>query len=77
MSKPGSDQPHFDEAVIKRIFVIPFCCINFSPDLVGDHEPLTSTEVWVAANAKLIEQIGATEWLHLLLAELSDSRVTT
>jgi hypothetical protein len=75
MSTTGSGQPHFDEAMVKRIVLNPFYCINLSPDLMGDHKPLISTEDWIVTNAKLIDEIGASEWLNLLLAELSDPQV--
>jgi hypothetical protein len=72
MSKRRSNQRPTDAAIVRRLVVNPFYCIDLSPDLVGVHKPLGSTEDWIVINAKLIDQMGVTEWLSLLLAELSD-----
>jgi len=53
-----------------HMVINPFYAINLSTDLFGDHEPLISEENWIAANARLIEQIGAAAWLERLLAVL-------
>ncbi len=54
----------------EHMLINPFYAINITPDLVGEHEPLVSGAQWVAANKKLIEEIGTQAWLEKLLAVL-------
>jgi hypothetical protein len=54
----------------EHMLINPFYAINITPDLMGKHEPLVSEAQWVAANKKLIEEIGAQAWLEKLLAVL-------
>ncbi|HEY7829187.1 MAG TPA: hypothetical protein VIC06_01325 [Solirubrobacteraceae bacterium] len=53
-----------------NMFLNPFYAINIEPDLAVEHEPLVSEADWVRANVKLMEEIGAQEWLERLLAVL-------
>jgi hypothetical protein len=55
---------------VKDILVNPYYAINIDPDLATEHEPLTTETQWVEANLKLIDEIGAHEWLERLLAVL-------
>ncbi len=48
----------------------PTLTINISDRLQGEHPPLVKREEWIAANVKLIEELGATAWLWLLLEVL-------
>jgi hypothetical protein len=59
-----------DENDVKDMLINPFYAINFSPDLAAKHEPLVSEPQWIQANIKLIDEIGAQEWLEHLLAVL-------
>ncbi len=54
----------------KDMFANPYYAIVIAKHLSEDHEPLIAEEDWVKANAKLIEEIGAEEWLHRLLGTL-------
>jgi hypothetical protein len=54
----------------KHMLVNPFYAVNITPDLMGEHEPLVSKAQWVAANKRLIEEIGVQAWLEKLLAVL-------
>lgn len=45
----------------------PYYAINIDPDLATKHEPLVDQEQWIQANRKLIDEIGAHEWLRRLL----------
>jgi hypothetical protein len=54
----------------EHMLINPFYAINITPDLMGEHEPLVSEAQWIAANKKLIEEIGAKAWLEKLLAVL-------
>lgn len=55
---------------VEHLLINPFYAVNLSADLFGEHEPLVSEEDWIAANARLIEEIGAAAWLEKLLAVL-------
>lgn len=52
------------------MLINPFYAINIEPDLASEHEPMVSEAQWVEANLKLIEEIGAQQWLERLLAVL-------
>lgn len=55
---------------VEHMLINPFYAITISPDLMGEHEPLVSEAQWIAANLRLIEEIGAKAWLEKLLAVL-------
>lgn len=55
---------------VEHLLINPFYAINITPDLMGEHEPLVSEAQWVAANKRLIEEIGTEAWLKRLLAVL-------
>jgi hypothetical protein len=59
-----------DEHSLRTTLINPFYAITLHSDLVGDHEHLVSKDQWVAANARLIEEIGVEAWLAQLLATL-------
>lgn len=61
-----------DEDDITDMFINPFYAINIEPepDLAEEHEPTMSETDWVRANLKLMDEIGAQEWLERLLAVL-------
>lgn len=52
------------------MLVNPIYAISIHPDLEGQHEPIVSREQRVDANRRLIEELGADEWLRSLLAVL-------
>jgi hypothetical protein len=56
-----------DENNLKKMLANPYYAIVIAKNLSEDHEPLIAEEDWVKANAKLIQEIGAEEWLHRLL----------
>ena len=55
---------------LKDTLVNPYYAIVIDSMLSEDHELLVSEEDWIKANAKLIDEIGAEEWLHRLLDTL-------
>jgi hypothetical protein len=57
-----------DETI--NMLINPFYAINIDPGLADEHDPLVTEEQWVQANLKLIDEIGAHEWLQHLLAVL-------
>lgn len=59
-----------DENNLEDMLSNPFYAITVAKPFSEDHEPLVSEEDWIKANAKLIEEIGAEEWLRLLLNKL-------
>ncbi|MEU3457540.1 hypothetical protein ABZ671_28640 [Micromonospora sp. NPDC006766] len=48
----------------------PFYAVNIDPDLAVAHDPIISEEEWVAANARLIDELGPKPYLRNLLAVL-------
>jgi hypothetical protein len=56
---------------VQGMLMNPVYAITLHPDLFGDHEPMVSHEKWIAANAQLIEQMGATTYLQRLLEILA------
>lgn len=62
--------PNVDESNAKKILVNPYYTVVINKGLSEEHEPIISEEDWVKANAKLIKEIGAEEWLHRLLSVL-------
>jgi hypothetical protein len=59
-----------DEKDAINMLINPYYAVNISPDLAGEHEPLVTQDQWIAANLRLIDDIGAHEWLTHLLATL-------
>lgn len=56
-----------DEQDTKEIYINPFYAINIEPSLFAKHEVMVSEEQWVEVNVKLIDELGAKEWLTQLL----------
>ena len=48
----------------------PFYAVNIDPDLAVAHDLIISEEEWVAANARLIDELGPEPYLRNLLAVL-------
>jgi hypothetical protein len=59
-----------DENDTTNMLINPFYAVNIDPRLADKHDPLVTEEQWVRANLKLIDEIGAHEWLQHLLAVL-------
>lgn len=59
-----------DQEDVKDMIANPFYAINIEPELALEHQPLVSESQWIAANLKLMDEIGAEEWLERLLAVL-------
>jgi hypothetical protein len=53
-----------------NFLINPYYAINIARELADEHEPIVDQEQWVQANLRLIEEIGAHEWLEHLLAVL-------
>jgi hypothetical protein len=53
-----------------RVLIDPFYTINVDPALVAEHHPIVSKAQWVRANSRLIDELGAEEWLVYLLSIL-------
>lgn len=48
----------------------PTIAVRASDRLRGEHKPVVTRKQWIKANAKLIKELGAAEWLQLLLEVL-------
>lgn len=59
-----------EENNLKKMLANPYYAIVIAKSVSEDHEPLIAEEDWVKANAKLIQEVGAEEWLHRLLETL-------
>jgi hypothetical protein len=66
-----------DEYEIKYMLINPYYAVNIEPDLAQIHEPIVSRELWVQTNRKLIDQLGAEEWLQRLLDVLQGEYPTS
>lgn len=66
-----------DEDDVKAMLINPIYAVSIDPDLAGNHEPIVSKERWIEANEKLINEIGAEEWLGRLLAVLEGDYSTS
>jgi hypothetical protein len=61
---------------VRRILLNPFYAIEIAPVLAEPHETMVSEDQWVAANAQLIQKVGAEAWLRELLTVLKGDFVT-
>ena len=61
---------------VRRILLNPFYAIEIATVLAEPHDTMVSEDQWVAANAKLIQEIGAEMWLRELLTLLKGGFVT-
>jgi hypothetical protein len=52
---------------IARMLMNPFYAIDINPNLALPHEPLLSEEEWIAANLRMIADIGPESFLRTLL----------
>jgi len=48
----------------------PYYAITLYPGLFGEHPPMVTEDQWVAANTRLIGELGAEAYLRRLLAVL-------
>jgi len=64
------DEQSVNENDAKKVLANPFYAITVNKLFTDEHEPIVSEEDWVKANAKLINEIGAEEWLNRLLSIL-------
>lgn len=65
-----ADSESMDENDTINMLINPYYAINFDPGLAAEHEPLVVEEQWIQANLRLMDEIGAQEWLERLLAAL-------
>ena len=58
-----------DVETVRQTLANPYNCLSVGPnwDL---HQPTISEDEWIKANARLIGEIGANNWLKLLLENL-------
>jgi hypothetical protein len=65
-----------DDDGVTAMLINPVYAISISPDLEGKREPLVSRDLWIEANRRLIDEIGAEEWLRRLLTTLEGGAQT-
>jgi hypothetical protein len=53
-----------------------FYAVSIDPDLAVAREPIVAKDRWVEANERLIDEIGAAQWLRRLLAVLEGNYPT-
>ena len=62
---------NFSDADVRKVLCNPVYCLGHLAPWVSDPPPpIISEEQWIAAGAKMIEQLGADEYLRLLIANL-------
>lgn len=59
-----------------KILINPFYAINIHESLVGDHVSMVSESEWIKTNKKLIDDIGAENWLEMLLDILKGNYIS-
>ncbi|HEY1348001.1 MAG TPA: hypothetical protein VGF67_00075 [Ktedonobacteraceae bacterium] len=64
--------PLFTENHLQRIMINPRSAITIARRLTAEHDPAMSEADWVQANASLIKEMGARQWLAHLLGALED-----
>jgi hypothetical protein len=62
--------PLFTEEHLQRIMINPCSAITIAFCLTAEHDPAISEAEWVQANASLIKEMGARQWLAHLLGAL-------
>lgn len=55
---------------VRDSIINPYRGLNFSERLRGAHEPIVDRPIWVEANAKMIDELGADTWLWRLVEVL-------
>lgn len=60
----------WSEEDVAGMLINPIYAVSIDPDLVGKREVLVPKQRWIEANKRLIDELGAEEWLHRLLAVL-------
>lgn len=60
-----------EENNVRDTFINPYYVISFANNVFSDNKLDIAKEDWVLANTKLIEDMGAREWLEQLLINLS------
>ncbi|HUJ34192.1 MAG TPA: hypothetical protein VLW51_03210 [Solirubrobacteraceae bacterium] len=69
-------QPDWTPADINSIVANPFYAISIAPVLAEPHPPFIGEEEWIAANVKLIEDLGPEAYLRNLLSILKGNYPT-
>jgi hypothetical protein len=52
---------------VRRLAMNPFYAITIEPELCEPHEPMVTEDQWVAANVRMIGDLGAEGYLRTLL----------
>lgn len=66
-----------DIETLKKIFADPIYCLARCPGWeIKDGKTIVTKELWIKSAMKSIEELGAEEWLTLLLQNLEREEVT-
>jgi hypothetical protein len=52
---------------VQRIMMNPFYAIKIHPILTQEHPPLVDEEMWIQTNIRLIKEVGAENYVRVLL----------
>ncbi len=52
---------------VRDTLINPYKGIIYSDRLQSEHEPIVTHDMWIGANTKMIEELGAEAWLWQLL----------
>ena len=69
------EQLDFSEKDITRIFTNPYYCLSNWSTCNDRHPALVSEDVWIKTGVKLINEIGAEEYLKNLLENLKGNYI--
>ncbi|MGO9496283.1 MAG: hypothetical protein ACLQA5_06160 [Solirubrobacteraceae bacterium] len=69
-------RPDWTPADVTGIVGNPVYAINIAPVLAQPHPPLISEEEWIAANTKMIDDLGPEAYLRNLLSILKGNYPT-
>lgn len=61
--------------MITAILGNPIYAIDIDPDLAIPHQKIIAEDAWIAANVKVIADVGAEQWLRTLLETLKGGYV--
>ncbi|MGH3804059.1 MAG: hypothetical protein ACRDTD_28785 [Pseudonocardiaceae bacterium] len=62
-----SNKQQWDADDVTAILINPVYAISIDPGLLGEHPPLVSEDQWIAANRRLLDEMGADRYLRQLL----------
>ena len=71
VNRPGPADVPLSPDDVTRMLINPFYAIQIDRTFAMPHKPLVSEQDWIAANVRLIDEMGPEKWLRVLLATLA------